>query len=316
VNPRVRVFCPATVANWGPGFDVLGVAVRGLGDQVLAEVVPGEPGVELAAIRGDGGRLPREPERNTASVAAASVARRFGIRLRLELDKGLPLSSGLGSSAASSVAGAAAAWLAAGQPLEADLAGLLEHALDGEQLASGARHADNAAPALYGGAILVHSPFESPPGLKPLPLPPRLWMTLVLPELELDTKTARQALPQEIPLREAVRGWGRLGGLIAAFYTGDLDLLSRCLVDDLVEPVRGRLIPGFAAVKAAALQAGALACSISGAGPAVFALSQSQSAAQALGQAMQRAWQEAGVASRVVVTQPDREGVRSLPLEL
>jgi homoserine kinase len=312
VRDRVRVFAPATIANLGPGFDVLGVAVDGLGDVVAAERVDGPPGVELAGILGDGGRLPRDVEANTAAVAAASVARRLGLRARLHLEKGLPLCSGLGSSAASAVAGAAALAALAGVDLAAHRKVLLPDVLDGEAVASGARHADNAGPSLLGGVVLICGPHADPPELVELPVPTTLWLALGMPDLELPTREARAALPASIALSTAVTAWARLSGMVAAFYRDDLELLARCLVDEIVEPVRGRLIRGFDAVKAAAADAGALACSISGAGPTVFALADSEAAARAAGAAMVAAWLSEGVAARAHVGRPDLRGARLL----
>ncbi len=306
----VRVFAPATVANFGPGFDVLGLAVDGLGDHVAASRIDGEPGCELVDITGDGGRLPRSPELNTASVAAASVAKRLGIRVALTLEKGLPLASGMGSSAASSVAGAFAAAVLGGFGAEDDKAILLGDTLAGEKVASGAAHADNVGPSLMGGAILIDSPHADPPLFSRLPIPERLWLSLAMPKLELKTSEARAALPNSIALNSAVTAWARLSGLVAAFYRSDLRLLGRCLVDDIVEPVRGRLINGFEAVKAAALETGALACSISGAGPTLFAVSDSQSCADSVAKAMTNAWANVGVDAAAHVCRPDLRGAR------
>lgn len=308
----IRVFAPATVANFGPGFDVLGLAVDGLGDQVTASRIDGEPGCELVDITGDGGRLPRNPELNTASVAAASVAMRMGIRVALTLEKGLPLASGMGSSAASSVAGAFAAAVIGGFSTDDDKATLLGDTLAGEKVASGAAHADNVGPSLMGGAILIDSPHSDPPHFSSLPVPQNLWLCLAMPELELKTSEARAALPKSIALSHAVTAWARLSGLVASFYRSDLPLLGRCLVDDIVEPVRGKLIVGFEAVKAAALEAGALACSISGAGPTLFAVSDSQSGATAAGEAMKITWASVGVQAKFHVCRPDLCGARVL----
>lgn len=305
---HTHIFAPATIANLGPGFDVLGLAVTGLGDRVIAERTDGPPGVDLGQITGDGGRLPTAIGENTATVAAASVARRLGLRVRIDLHKGLPLSSGLGSSAASAVAGAAAVAVLAGLDLEHDRDQLIGDALAAEAVASGAAHADNAAPCLLGGAVLVHAPSADPPQWVRLPVPDDLWIALALPDLELDTRTARRALPSRIPLRQAVTGWGRVAGIVAALFSGDLELLGRCVRDDVVEPVRGALIPHFDEVKTAALQAGALACSISGAGPTLFGLAASESAAQSVAVAMANAWNRRGVGCRAHVSRPHLEG--------
>jgi homoserine kinase len=306
----VRVFAPATVANLGPGFDVIGMAISGLGDTVAATRIQGPPGVELGDLTGDGGQLPREVGRNTATVAANSVAQRLGIRLRIDLEKGLPLCSGLGSSAASAVAGAVAAAIAGGLDLATARRTLLNDALAGEAVASGAAHADNAAPCLLGGCVLIHCAEVESPGVVELPVPSDLWIALAIPDIEVPTREARAALPRSIALSRAVVNWGRLGGLVAGFYRNDLEMIGRCLHDDIVEPVRGGFITAFSEVKAAATDAGALACSISGAGPTVFGFADSESAARSVADAMQRAWSKSGVESRTHVAQPDLAGAR------
>jgi homoserine kinase len=308
----VSVFAPATVANLGPGFDVLGVAVEGLGDTVIATRIDGEPGVELGEVTGDGGRLPRDPARNTATVAALRIVREAGVRVRLDVHKGLPLSSGLGSSASSAVAGAVAAAVVCGHTLDADRSWLLPATLDGEQAATGSRHADNVAPCLMGGGVVVHHPSADPPECVALPLPSSLRIVLAVPALELSTADARAALPAAISLGAAVGAWARVAGLVAACYRGDLDLLGRCLRDDIVEPVRGPLIPGFAAVRDAALQAGALASTISGAGPTLFAVTGSREVAKRVAAAMKAAWEAQGVACTTHLTRPDTHGARIL----
>ena len=278
-------------------------------------VIDGPPGVELAAIVGDGGCLPRDAPRNTAAVAADSTAKRLRVRARIELHKGLPLCSGLGSSAASAVAGAmaVAALADVDRVDQPDL--LLGDALAGERVASGAIHADNVAPSLFGGAMLIHSPATHPPALLSLPLPDDLWLALAIPQLEIETRAAREALPRRIPLDAAVVAWGRVAGIVAAFYRNDLALLADCLRDDLVEPVRALLIPGLSAVKAEALRAGALACAISGAGPSVFALASSQRTAQAASGAMLAVWSEIGVTASGHAVRPDTDGARRLPID-
>lgn len=306
----VEVFAPATVANLGPGFDVLGLAIDGLGDRVRAKRIDGPAGVELVEITGDGGKLPTDVDKNTASVAAGGLAREVGIRVALSLHKGLPLASGLGSSAASAVAGAVATAAIAGLDLGKARLDLLPHCLAGEEVASGAGHADNVAPCLIGGATLVHSPDATPPGLIPLPVPGNLWIALAIPNLSLETSKARAALPKSIPLTHAVTACGRVAGLVAAFFRDDLNLVHQCLRDDIIEPVRSALIPGFDEVRMAAIDAGAVACSISGAGPTIFSLSASRENAMAVGDAMVEAWANVDVEARPHVAQTDRLGAR------
>jgi len=302
----VAALAPGTVANLGPGFDVLGLAIEGLGDIVIAEK-SSEPGVRLSSIEGDEGRLPTEASANTAGIAAAAVLRLSGIEMGVELTlkKGLPLCSGLGSSASSAVAAAFAVNRLIGNPLRK--AQLIGPCLEAEEHVSG-RHADNVAPALLGGLVLVRS--VDPPDLIRLPLPPDLTVVLATPAFELPTREARAVLPKSVPLATMVSQSAQIASLVSACYSGDLSLLSRCLVDPVVTPVRAPLIPGADAAMQAALGAGALGSSISGAGPSIFALCRSQRSARAAAGVMVTAFQDAGLASSIHVSKVDCPGVR------
>jgi homoserine kinase len=292
------------------GFDVLGMALEAPGD--IVTVGPGDaPGVTLRSVSGDDGVLPRDPERNCATVAAAALLERAGAddaRLTLDLQKGLPLASGMGGSAASSVAAVVAtdAFLGLKSPPDE----LLRSALVGERAAAGAGHPDNAAPSLLGGIVLSRVSGEEV-DLVPLPTPEGLHAVLVHPALELRTAESRAALPDEIPLATAVAHGGDLATVVAALHSGDLDLLSRALVDHLAEPFRAPLIPGFSAAVEAARRSGALAATISGGGPSVFALARSRAVAQDVGRAMVLAFREAaGVEARAHVSRADAPGAR------
>ncbi|MDP8255292.1 MAG: homoserine kinase [Candidatus Alcyoniella australis] len=312
----VGVFAPATVANVGPGFDCFGFAVEQPGDVVRVRIVAGS-GAKVLRIEGDGGKLPREPDRNTASVAALRVlegypelAAQYG--LELEIDKGLPLCSGLGSSAASAAAGAVAAMEAivalSGATFDREL--VLRGALAGEAVASGAEHADNVAPALLGGFTIVQS--RSPLRVERFDPALELAVALVTPQIEIPTKTAREILPRLVPLDAAVDNWSNSAALVLALLRGDCDLLAAALCDRIVEPHRAALIPGCEQVKAAALEAGALGASISGAGPTIFALALDQSTAQRAAEAMHAAFQRAGLQSQALVTRPSPQGARRI----
>jgi homoserine kinase len=294
VSRTVEVFAPATVANVASGFDVLGFALEQPGDRVRATWSE-LPGVRLESVEGDGGRLPRDPQRNTAAVAASrlleALGHPFGVDLRL--DKGMPLSSGLGSSAASAVAAVWAVNLLAGRPLEPEA--LLPFTMGAEQVACGTAHADNVAPSLLGGFVLIRS--NEPVDIVRLPVPSGLSAAVVHPHTEIRTEDARRILKKELRLADAVRQWGNLAALVAALYEGDLGLLSRSLQDVVAEPRRGLLIPGFDAVKAAALDSGALGCSISGSGPSLFALCASLERARHVGEAMQAEFARTGLDS-------------------
>jgi homoserine kinase len=302
----VSAFAPATVANLGPGFDILGLALSGPGDTVTARRVSGH-GVRLAAIEGDGGRLSLDPLTNTAAVAATATLRRAGLDMAVELTlrKGLPIGSGLGSSAASAAAAAFAVNLLAGAPLRrADLVG---PCLEAEEAVSG-RHADNVAPALLGGLLLVRS--LDPLDLVRLPVPPELRVVVATPEHEVSTRDARAAMPAQVPLADAVRTSANLAALVSACHSGDIALLGRSLVDSVATPARLPLIPGARAVLAAALDAGALGSGISGSGPTLFALCRSDRSAREAAAAMRDAFARAGLRSTTATSPADCPGAR------
>ena len=290
-NQRLRVFAPATVANIGPGFDVLGLALGSPGDMLEVELSD-VPGVQIVEVTGDGGRLSREPMKNVASRAAADVLRRAGSSqgLRLWLHKQMPLASGLGSSGASSAAGAVAANEILGRPLSSR--DVVVSAMEGECAASGTPHADNVAPSVMGGFVLVRSydPFE----VVPLPVPDGLRIAVVHPHCQVSTAEARRLVKERTyGLDVIVSNTGSVAALIAALYRNDLPLLGRSIDDRIIEPLRATLIPGFVAVKTAAFAAGALGCSIAGSGPSVFAFADDDGAAQRIGAAMQVAFKSA-----------------------
>ncbi len=303
----VRAFAPATVSNVACGFDVLGFAIEQPGDEVVAQR-RGEPGVEIVEITGDGGRLPREVERNTAGVAAAELLARLGDErgVALRLHKGMPLSSGLGSSAASAVAAVCAVDRLLG--LEAPRELLLRCALEGERAATGSIHADNAAPCLYGGFVLIRG--VDPPDVVPLPVPEGLACAVVRPHAEVETRGARALLGNTVALKDAVTQWGNLGALVAALFRGDHELLSRSLRDVVAEPMRAGLVPGFSVAQRAAAVAGALGCSLSGSGPSIFALCASHAQAEHVATAMVRTLEDAGLTADRLVSPVGAAGAR------
>jgi len=306
----VKVFAPASIANLGPGFDCLGAALEGLGDIIEARRAEA-PGVVITAMTGEAGSIPIDPAKNCAGRAAEAVishlrgkaAKVTGIEMRLH--KGLPQGSGLGSSAASAVGGAVAAHLVLDSKLGSN--SLLEAALEGEYVASGARHADNLAASLLGGITIVRS--HAPLDVVRLEGPSTLRFVVVLPAMELETRYARSVLPDTVPLRDAVSNWANVAAFIAGVTKGNVADIGRAIVDTIVEPARARLIPGFADVKKAALEAGAHGCSISGAGPSVFAVT-TPDAGERVALAMHAAFQRHGIGSRHFVCPPDNRGAR------
>lgn len=282
----VTAFAPATVANVGCGFDVLGFAIHGPGDIVTASF-SGEPGLRIISISGDEGRLPLDAQKNTAGLAAIALLNAAGYSvddkgIELSIVKKMPLGSGLGSSAASSVAAVVAVNDLIGSPFTKG--NLLPFAVEGEIAASGTPHADNVAAALMGGFILVKN--HQPPDVITLHTPDDLHCTIIHPAIEIQTKNSRKILKKQVSLEKAVKQWGNVGGLIAGLYTNDYDLIGRSLHDEIIEPVRSMLIPGFKEMKKAALDSGALGCSISGSGPSLFALSTSENLANEIGKNM------------------------------
>ncbi|MDX1388966.1 MAG: homoserine kinase [Acidobacteriota bacterium] len=300
-------FAPATVANLGPGFDVLGLALHEPGDRVTARLVEGED-VRIVSITGDGGKLPTDAEQNTAGIAAAVTLKLAGVRtgIELELEKGLPLGSGLGSSAASAAAAAWAVNRLIGSPLmELDL---VEACLEAETAVSG-RHADNVAAAVMGGIVMVRS--VDPLDVVGLPVPRGLMVAVVTPDFVLNTSAGRKALPRSVSIPEMVANQAALAGLVSALYMGDLALLGRSLEERIVTPARTPLIPGAQEVIEAANLAGVIGSGLSGSGPSVFAFCENRDVAGEVAGAMVEAYSKAGLASQVVVSPAGCPGARA-----
>jgi homoserine kinase len=308
----IAAFAPATVSNVACGFDVLGFALDTPGDVVTAEARP-TPGVEIAAIEGDSGRLTRDVSRNTAGAAVQTLLARLGTTrgIRLTIHKGIPLASGVGSSGASAVAALVAANELLGRP--ASLGMLFECAMHGETAGCGAAHPDNVAPALYGGFVLARAAAmaDGTTDVIRLPVPEGLCCAVLHPHLEVETAAARALLGETVPLRAAVRQWGNVGGLVAGLFLGDLSLIARTLEDHIAEPKRAHLVPGFGAVKHAALAAGALGCSLSGSGPSIFALCPSLDRVELVGEAMRTAFaRDSDVGADLWISPIGRRGAR------
>lgn len=301
----VTVYSPATVANVVCGFDVLGFALEAPYDTMHLRRTE-QPGVVI--INEDDYNLPTEPTQNVAGAALLALLRavpREPVGMEMRIQKGIKPGSGIGSSAASAAGAVVAANRLLGNPFSA--AELVHFAMFGEEVASGSRHADNIAPAIYGGVTLIRS--ASPLDIVPLSAPP-LHVTVVHPQIEVRTADARQMLKQHVPLKDAIRQWANVGGLVAGLLQQDYGLIGRSLEDFIVEPVRSILIPGFADVKARCREAGALGGGISGSGPSIFMLSQDEPTAQAVAAAMHDVYTPLGVDYHVHVTTINRTGVR------
>jgi len=304
-------FAPATVSNVACGFDVLGFALQEPGDKVTARFAD-DGSVRIDDITGDNGRLPRDATKNTASVAARALLDLLGERrgIALTIRKGLPLSSGLGGSAASAVAAVVAvdALVGAKSPLDR----LLACAFEGERRGAGSAHGDNIAPAIYGGFVLVRTP--DPPDIVRLPVPDGLTAVVVHPDLEIETAKARALLGTQVALGDAVRQCANLGAFVDALHRGDFDLMARSLEDTIAEPRRASLVPGLAAIKRAAADAGALGCSLSGSGPSLFALCRDAASGRRVGQAMTKEVRaQIGGQARTYVSPISPRGAHVLP---
>lgn len=304
---EVRAFAPATSANLAVGFDILGFAVDVLGDEVRL-LRSEQPGLRLVMDH-EGRNLPVDLDKNTASVALKAMMVHLGIEqgFDLHLDKKIPLSSGLGGSAASAVAAVVALNGFLKKPLS--LEELLPFALTGEEVASGARHGDNVVPCLYGGLQLIVS--LEPAEIISLPSM-SLYAALIRPDWRVNTRDARAALPPYFNLTEVVKQTGYLAGFISALYDKDASRLARCCQDVLVEPRRAHLLPYFYEVKEKALRAGALACSISGSGPVIFALAENEKAAREIASVMVAAYDQRDIDAQMLVSPVGGRGAEIL----
>jgi homoserine kinase len=304
----IAAFAPGGVGNIGPGLDVLGLALDGSGDTVRAEWTE-QPGIHI--LEAGHPDLPTDSARHTAGVAARAVLERArdgraGTQgIGLTVSKGLPLSGGQGGSAASAVAAVVAVNALLGNPL--DRGALLSAALEAEEGVSG-RHADNIAPSLLGGIVLIRS--LDPLDLVQLPVPEQLLVVVARPHQQLRTAEARRVLPSHIARAVAVHQAAQVGAIVAALTAGDYGLLGRAIDDRIAEPVRAPLLPGFLEAKRAALNAGALGSSISGSGPTAFALVQGRETGERVAAAMSAAYSGCGHRSEVRVARIDREGAR------
>ncbi|MGI4898645.1 MAG: homoserine kinase [Janthinobacterium lividum] len=274
MKSSIKVFAPATVANVVCGFDVLGFAVNAPGDEVVMRRVD-KPGITIKKITGDDGRLPLDAAKNTVSASVKHYLDHIGqpdLGLEIELHKKMPIGSGLGSSSASTVAGLFAINSLLDNPLTQQE--MVPFAMKGEELACGYGHADNVAPALLGGFVLIRS--YDPLEIIRLPHPESLYCAIIFPEVDVPTRDARQMIRQKVFLKDAVTQWGNIAGLVSGLFLKDIDLIGRSMKDILVEPVRSILIPDFYKMREMAMESGAVSFGISGSGPSVFAFTKSE----------------------------------------
>lgn len=303
----VRAFAPATVSNVNCGFDVLGFALEGPGDEVQLKLVPGNE-IKIKSIQPSGTNLSTNVLKNTAGVAIKSYLEQLGRDqgVELELIKNLPLGSGMGSSGASAAAALIGINYLLDNPLTTEE--LVPHAMEAERIACGSAHADNVAPSLLGGFVLVRN--YSPLDIVRIPFQAKLWCALVHPHIELRTEDSRRVLQQQIALKDAVTQTGNIAGLMIGLMKPDLDLIGRSLVDVIAEPLRAQFVPGFDEIKKCSQTMGALGSGISGSGPSVFALCASEEVARRVGNEFQSIFNRYKITSEVYISPITDRGAR------
>jgi homoserine kinase len=301
---HVKILAPASVANLVCGFDVLGMSLADPADEMTMSLSD-TPGIKI--IHEDEYDLPEEPEKNVSGAALLAMMKELdpSIGFELRINKCIKPGSGLGSSAASSAGAVAAANLLLDNKFSKE--DLVRFAMSGEKLASGVKHADNIAPCLFGGVTLIRS-------IHPLDIVrlsfPELFVTVVHPQIEVKTSDARQILRKQVLLKDAIKQWGNIAGLVAGFMQKDYELIGRSLEDVIIEPVRSILIPGFNEVKQKCKEAGALGGGISGSGPSVFMLSTEERTANRISEVMQQVYGCLGIEFKIYVTKINEEGVK------
>lgn len=304
----ITVFAPASVGNVGCGFDVMGLCIDTPGDEVKVSFNNTNK-LLIKKISGDGGKLSYDANQNTVSVAIAALLKKIKSKqgFDIELKKKMPLGSGLGSSAASAVAGAFAANELLGKPIKKRM-DLVPFAMEGERVACGTAHADNVAPCMLGGISLIRN--NSPLELISLPVPKNLYVVVVHPHVEVLTKDARAVMRKEIPMPDAIKQWGNTAALVAGLYESDYTLIGKAIEDVIAEPYRAKLIPEFYKVKQAAIDNGALGCTISGSGPSLFALCKGNNGCKKIATAMQKAFAAKNIKSDAFISKVNSEGVK------
>lgn len=305
-NRSVKVASPGTVANLVCGFDVLGLCLNEPCDEMQVSLLNEKKVIMKSA---DGYKLPTDPMQNTAGAPLIEILNELnsGIGFEVLIKKNIKPGSGLGSSAASAAGAVVAANHLLGNIFSKE--DMVRFAMSGEKVASGVKHADNVAPCIYGGITLIRSIFPLDIVSIPSPL---LWITVVHPQIEIRTADARQILRKEVLLKDAIRQWGNIGGLVAGFMKNDYDLIGRSLEDVIIEPVRSILIPGFDEVKKQSKAAGALGGGISGSGPSIFMLSKEENTAVKVEQVMKDIYNKIGLEYYTYVTTINNHGVKIL----
>ena len=302
---EIKLLCPATVANLSCGFDVLGLCLENIGDEMIIRKVK-EKGLRISKITG--ADLPFETNKNVAGVAGLALLNHLDLEFgfEIEIHKKIKAGSGIGSSAASAAGVVVGINELLGNPLHRK--DLIPYAMEGEFLASGSYHADNVSPAILGGFTLIrcYNPLE----VIQIKSPQDLYVTIIHPHIEVKTSEARSILPKEIPLKTAITQWGNLGGFVSGLYTEDYELMGRCLHDVVAEPYRKILIPEFDHVKKSAIENGALGCGISGSGPSIYALSKGLKTAKKVADGIKKIYSKTGIGFDIYVSKVCEEGVK------
>lgn len=310
---EIRVFAPATIANIAIGFDILGLALEQPGDEIIARKTNNKSGLTIRKIYNDDNKLPTDPLKNTATVAGQAVLDALGessMGIEFDIHKKMPIGSGIGSSAASAAAGAFAVNELLGSPFSKKE--LLPFAVKGEQSADGAFHADNVAPSLLGGIILVKNE-ENLFNIQ-LPIPENLYISLICPSIEILTKNARDVIQPTVPMDRFIKQSFNLAGFISSLFLSDYGLMKECLEDHVIEHQRSYMIPHFKDIQETAIRNNAIGCSISGAGPSIFALSEGKKNAEVITESMQKILSDAKIPFTSLTSKVNKEGVLKLPL--
>lgn len=302
---EIKIFCPATIANLNCGFDVMGLCLDGIGDEMIIRKVA-EKGIRITKIIG--ADLPLETEKNVAGVAGLALlnATETEFGFEIELYKNIKTGSGIGSSSASAAGAVFGINELLGRPFTKKE--LVYYAMKGEVVASGSEHADNVAPCILGGFTLVRG--YNPLDVIKIESPSEIYAVVLHPHIEVKTSDSRAVLKPEVSLKNAITQWGNLGGLIAGLYTKDYDLIGRSLIDVIVEPARKHLIPNFDTVKNSALNNGALGAGISGAGPSIFALCKGEIIANTVAKSMSDAYEDTGIPFNIHISKVNAEGTK------
>jgi homoserine kinase len=303
----LHIYAPATVANVGPGFDILGFAMNQPGDEIIIEKSKRN---QHLIIDQSGVGLPLDPDKNVATIAIEAMLNQLGSQQKFQLTflKKIVPGSGIGSSAASAAGAVYGVNILLGEPFSKTE--LVPFAMKGEEAASGSAHADNVAPALLGGFVLIRS--YKPLDMISIPGPEEIHCVVVYPDICISTQDSRKILKTSVPLEKAVTQCGNVAGLITGLITGDFRLIGDSMHDVIAEPIRSFLIPEYDRVIDAALKSGALGCSISGSGPSIFALSRDEKSAQTAGKAMEKVFADAEIDSSIFVSQVNSQGIKIL----